>query len=329
MKRKRFFAIFLALLLGASFFLFKSKTSPLTCLPVIFAMAHNRPLLLSKIQGKNYVLLVDSGSAIYLSLAEKVLKGLQKENMEQAVATFDFRGNEYTSSSYRIPEIKVGLLHLSNCEAKEDKIEFNENTTFWNNKRKTKSLDQHGTIGWPFFERYCAFFDFPSSSIYLAKNLKELKCKGIFDKRKYLAIPFTIQQGLITVLIETELGKHKVILDTGTAVCALRINQIPDNRKIPLSTEHSYFHSNKMMIGGCDFKDWDFALLDVTNKIEADGWLGMDFFLEHAICFDFANQIAYIKKPEGLLGTQWRRGKYHLTQFFLRHFYPLPKLEDL
>jgi hypothetical protein len=311
LKKKRFLIPFLILLSGISFYFASSHKRSSIKIPVLFTVHPYHPLIHSEIQGKKIDLLVDSGACEHLYISKEILGQVRKSEEIGHVKIHDLRGNSYDWKIHSVQDIKIGSLDLLNYDVVEETPDFHEHTGLGSSLRDSSSQDSGGRVGWRFFENHATLFDFPNSSIHMAKKMDDLKGEGLFKQKGFIAVPFAIQDGAIVLTIKTDLGSHKMILDTGSTYCILSRSKV-DVANI------RYYSSSKLLINGCDFGDWEFALTDITDLINIDGVLGADFFLEHAVCFDFANQTAYIQKPGGYMATQWKRGKYHFTQFLLR-----------
>ncbi len=329
MKNKRLLFFVLLTILGVSLYVSVSHNSSCIKIPVFFTAKSFNPLIKSEIQGKAYSLLVDSGACDYLYLSRLTFEGIQKIDLGKTISTHDLRGNPYKWPIYSVPDVKIEPQESATYEIAEEGYEFHENTSLWNSKKRISKPDSHGRIGWQFFKNYCTLIDFPNSSIFMAKYLEDLENDGFIKIDNFISLPFTIEDGVLVVSIQTDLGESRVILDTGSTFCALKSGKVDPNLVTLLPHGGRYFPSSKLIIKGCDFGHWGFALGDFTDRLIADGLLGCDFFLEHAVCLDFQNKIAYIQKPGGLLATQWKRGKYYLTQFFLRNSSDFQKFEDL
>lgn len=329
MKKKRFLLFILFVIVGISFYLVPFHPVSSTKIPVVFNTDSYHPLIKCEILGKTYVLLVDSGANNSLYLTKNIFDHIQKKQTNKIVKSYDVRGKLYNWQVYSVSGIKIGSIHLPEYEIVEESIDFHQNTYLWSPTRRMENCDRHGRLGWHFFQDYCTQFDFPNCSIFIAKSMDDLKKDEVLKTENYIAVPFTIEDGVIVISIETDLGKQRVILDTGATYCTLKKAKIDPNAIKQSPSGKAYFPSSKLMIDGYDFGDWRFAVTEITDLIHADGFIGVDFFLEHAVCFDFPNKIAYFKKPEGCIATQWKRLKFHLTQFYLRNFSDLPKVEDL
>lgn len=328
MKNKRFPIFILLVILGISFCFIPAHKKKSTKIPVIFTVDPYHPLVKLLMRGNAYTFLVDTGTYRDLYLCKNVFEKIPKIESEKSIKILDLRGNVYKWPIYSVSDVKIGTLAFSDLDVIEESLDFDENTKLWPSPNSTNQRYYHGRIGWQFFKDYCPLFDFPNSSIFLAKRLEDLKGDGLLKIENYIKVPIDIENGMIVLSIETDQGKQQVILDTGSTFCTLKTNKIEPTKIKLLPSGKPYFPSNKLMIEGYNFGRQPFALTEITDLINADGVLGADFFLKHAICFDFANHVAYIEKPVGQMATFWKRIKYHLTQLFLRNISKLPKVED-
>ncbi len=329
MKKKRFLYLITTLLIGISFYLTLPNKITASKIPILFISNSYHPIIKVQIQGLPLSFEVDLGGSEYMSLLKKPLDSIQKHKLMKTDTIWDFRGNRYDRPIYSVSDVKVGPIELSNCEITEEDLDFHHNTGLWPTIKGTEFPEYHGRIGIEFFKDKCVLFDFPDSSIFIARTLNELQEDSLLNLDHYIGVPFTVKNGVVLLTIETDLKKHAVVLDTGSTFCNLSKALVDPEKIVQLPNGKCYFPSNKLMIEGCNFGDWKFAVLDICDKLGFDGALGVDFFLEHAICIDFPNQVAYIKKPGNVFGAQWQRGKVYLKQFFIRNFSDFPKMEGL
>lgn len=290
---------------------------------VVFSSSFT-PLVKCNIQKKEYIFLVDLGNCKMLSLEEDCLQELKKTNLNRVYESCDFKDANYFSEMYLVPEVQVLSNNALDHEIISDSRKRFQNTVLW----PTTSIPKrkyHGRIGWSYFKEHAVLFDFSNSAIYLAENLESLEQEKSLNLMNYLPISFTVEKGVLMIDIETDLGKHKAILDTGATYSVIK-TQKNDPKKIKvLSCGATFYKSNKFKIGEYNFGKRDFLYLDMP---EIEGVIGSDFFLDHSVIFDFANQIVYIEKPKGILGTQWTRLKFHITQFLVKKFSNFPTIED-
>ena len=325
MTKKRFF---LLLLVGISSCFLQASSKKSTKIPVLFTSNSFDPIVFAEIDGKKYFLLFDIGMSNKLSLENLILRQRNVDLLDKVNVTYDFKGNIYNSPTYIIPNIRVGPIFLQTCEAVEENLDFYTNTGLWTNSRTIKRL-YHGRIGRKFFENSCVLVDFPNSAIFIEKNMEELKKNGTIDIENFYQVHFFINKGVVYITIQTELGQHNVVFDTGASFSILNQKIVAPEQIMRTSSGKAYFSSKKLQINGCDFLDWDFAVTQISDSVGTDGFIGVDFFLEHAVCFDFQNNIAYIQKPGNFFITQWQRCKYHLTQIYLKYFTGFLNEEDL
>ncbi len=315
--------------IGVYLYLSSNRNQSVVKIPVFLVSQSFHPVIKAKINENDYVLHIDSGSCKNLSLRKNIINKINEKYWTKNIETYDFRGNRYDQPIYSVPDVKIGPLKFLNNQVAEESLEFEENTNLWPDIKASKTRYYHGRVGWTFFKNYCALFDFSNFTIVISDNVRELEQNSVLNLKDYVSIPYTVENNILVISIETDLGKQKVCLDSGASFCFFKDKIVdPSNRK-QLSPKKSCFHSSKLVIGGCDFGDWGFAITDMCDQLNLDGCLGADFFLEHAVCFDFSNEMIYLKKPTGWFGTQWRRGKFYLTLFFQKYFSNLPKVETL
>lgn len=321
--KKGLLALLTSFIIAGGFFCFSICESKKNEISVIFTPRVYDPLIKRNIQGKGYVVHVDLGSCEGLCINEAYLEQIIKKDLNKICKTRDLKGNEYCSSVYLVSNVQSALNEPLECEIIQEDNGFIENAVIWSSTNNTKKNYQ-GRIGWPYFKNHVVHFDFPNSSIYVSDDLQSVKRGGGLSK--FISVPFTIEQGVLMVDIDVELGKQKVVLDTGSRYSILKIDDIDQEKIKTLPNGMKYYKTNKLVIGECDFGDWSFACADLSG---IEGIIGVDFFLEHSAIFDFSNQIVYIEKPKGVLGTQWKRLKFYFIQFLVRKFSEFSVIEEL
>jgi len=320
MNKKRFLYLCIGVVLGVfCISKYRNHPSPGIQLPVNFSHNLLEPLVNIEIEGIKYAVFVDLGSVGYeFHFEDRVLKKIKNK---EAVGTGEFgdlRGNLYSCPEFRIPEIKIGDAAIFNSIVTERNHQFLHNVLVWPTSNTQELIDEEaaridGKIGLPVFQHYNCLFDFPNSVIVLQKNIGDPG--KTYPPNKFVRTPFSLEKYGIVLSVETNAGIHRVVLDTGATVSAIRKSIInPVNAK---EVEKGYFSTDKLTIGGCDYGAWGLILFDISEKWDVDGCLGADFFLEHAIYLDFHNNMAYIQRPEKFaLLTQWKRLKLRTTQLY-------------
>jgi hypothetical protein len=241
-------------------------------IPVTFNL-RNAPMIDVSLEDNTYSLKLDSGSSFCFSLKSDILQKIHKTKYGTSNWN-DFRGNQYESPVYTIPEIKIGGLKFSRVFTNQDSEEFHANTNLIGNP-----LQLSGMIGLPILQKYNLFLDFPHSAIYASKDLLLLQEAGLFS-HDFLAIPFKFHPDGIILSVETDTGVHRLMLDTGTTSTAIRAPH-------PSSTI-------KFEIMSHDFGERFIMPIDISAQFDFDGCIGMDFLLEYPIFIDCSNKMVFI-----------------------------------
>ena len=159
-------------------------------------------------------------------------------------------------------------------------------------KKRLKYID--GRIGWNIFRSWDCFFDLPRSAIFIAKDMDGLRKVPQMSLNEFVQIPFDLEASGVTLSIETDIGVKKFILDTGASMCCIKKSLIKEEDFMEVCPGKQIYTSHKFVIGGHDFGKQNFILFEITDLTNCDGILGIDFFMQHAICLDFHHKIAYI-----------------------------------
>lgn len=236
--------------------------------PVAFA-TRKAPIIDVSLEGRVYPFKLDIGNTFSFSLQEEILQSIRKTKYGTS-KWYDFRGKQYESPAYTIPEIKIGNLSFTGVLANQDLDDFHANVTF-----DGPPSQFPGIIGRSILEKYNLFLDFPHSAIYASTNHLRLQQAGLLSQN-CLTIPFSPHPDGILLSVETDAGIYRLMLDTGASCTVIRTPH-------PESTE-------KFQIMGHDFGKHSIKALDVTSRFDFDGFLGMDFLLEHPLYIDYTNR---------------------------------------
>lgn len=241
-------------------------------IPVAFNK-RNAPIIEVVIQGSSYPFKLDLGNSFSFSLGNEILRKINKTQYGSC-KWHDFRGNQYESPIYTIPEITISTLKFPCAFVNQDSNEFHANTTLIG-----EPLAVPGVVGLPILQKYNLLLDFPHSAIYASNTLADLQEAGLFSNN-FLEIPFTVHADGIIFSAETDAGTYRLVLDTGATSTAIR-------------APHPAFTSKFNMMGH-DFGKCSIMPIDLSSQFEFDGCLGMDFLLEHPIFIDYSNKALFI-----------------------------------
>ncbi len=253
---------------------------------------NGHPLIQMEIEGNIYPLSIDLGSYAQMSIDKEVLEKIKKK--PYGLAKFnDFKGNNYVSPKYLIPEIRIGNTIFVEVIAAEENEDFKKNTVLWDNPESTSSR-LGGKMGRALLKRNTSLLlDFPNSRVAFIENPRLLKTVSFSEDS--LAIPFEYTSFGITLMVNTDLGVKRVFLDTGCTINAIRATQCQnlecqiDRNGLP------YFMSSQFNIGNKSFGKIQLYPLDIAIGIdEFDGILGMDFMRHHTFYIDFQHKVLYI-----------------------------------
>jgi hypothetical protein len=281
--------------LGISFFTYFSFFRfALSCvkIPVLFSLHPREPLIKANIQGDTYLLMLDFGASQSFYLDSNALGKLKKDLTSTTARLADFRGNIYNWPIYSVEKVNIGPFAIPRCDIVAESLDFHSNTNPWMISQTDAGANYQGRIGWKAFKDFCCLVDFPNASIYLAESIQELEANQVLETDHFIAVPITVGPAGLLLSIQTDFGCHQFVMDTGSTLSAL-------NRSLIASTEESQgdaFAEVSMSIRGTDFGKWRFGIVKFSKELAVDGILGADFFLKHAVCFDFPNKIAWIQK---------------------------------
>ena len=168
----------------------------------------------------------------------------------------------------------------------------------------TKDLSQKkrpsptvGYLGRGLLKKVNLLMDMECSKVILTNSFKKLKKSG-YDLTNFEKIPFELIPKGILMLVDTDLGRMKLVLDTGCTFSMLHGFLSPQNIE---EDAYSYgfptFKSTHFTMNGIDFGSQTFYFIDMTEALnDIDGFLGMDFIKKHVMYIDFLRKILYIQK---------------------------------
>ncbi len=258
-------------------------------IPVNFAPC-NTPLVRVKIEEQNYDLRLDLGSKFQLTLSKSVLDTLQKKP-SQKVSWRDVKGKFYESQSYHIRNIDVENLTLKDVSVIQENDDFVTNTTLWNDN---PGSGEFGMLGRPILEKTNLLLDCSRSKIIATNNKRMLKKSG-YDLDQMVKIPIIIDKKGMIVSVETDVGTLRCVLDTGSTLTLVRASSFQDRKINQDNRGFSVFQSSKFVMEKKDFGEKKLYLYELAPDVkEVDGLLGMDFFKNHVIYFDYVHKCIYI-----------------------------------
>jgi hypothetical protein len=248
-----------------------------------------------KISGKKFLGLIDTGSAFSMIRKDILDKIVDKEYVSES-EYISINGNKYLTPDFRLPEVAIGHYSLQTIFKEEDENFWTKGSMIGSysfiQSYKTYLMYQfyrEAVIGVDLFRKFACVFDFPHSSIFLAKHITDL----IEDQNDYFIVPFVMGKAGVTIAFETDLGIKKFLLDSAATLSLIRV-----------SSEETHLKS-KLSISDTNFGPWEFTIMNFSSELDdIEGILGIDFFQRNIIGFDFETKTAYIQTPK--LGSKER-----------------------
>ncbi len=289
-----FLSVVLIVLISLVIWFFKEKPY-YTNIPIRFTSG-SIPLVEIEIQGKEYTVEIDLGSEFQLTLAKKVIDQLYKQSCGTLVSR-DMKGRAYKKLAYRIPLVKMNNISFSDVLIDEQSEEFIENNLFWTDPSSNRKVgNKVGVLGRELIETKNLLLDFKNHKFLITNDVKKLKDDG-YNLAEFAKLPFEMTRTGAVLVVDTDMGKVRLSVDTGCTVSLLRASHLPketptqdEKYNLPLVT------TSQFEIGEKNFGPMDLYLIDIAPQLhEIDGLLGMDFLKKHIVYLDHAKKIAYIQ----------------------------------
>jgi len=261
-------------------------------MPIEFLNSYQIPCAYIEIEKNRYLVEIDLGSKMALSLHKGILENMQKTPCGTS-RRLDFRGNKYETPLYCIPQVKAGSFLMKKTKAREESLSFATKGSIIIDG--SKECIFAGRLGRDFFADKNLFLDFNHGTLIACSKLKDLGRKG-YELNNLIAVPFKSTSDGLVVEVETDLGKQRLVIDTGATASVIRSRDVQD-LDCKQRNGMTVIETSKFAMGGTDFGLRELYLIDLSPEFnEIDGLLGMDFLKEHVIYLDFARKTAYIRK---------------------------------
>jgi len=241
-----------------------------------FTEKTNIPILGLDVEGGKFFVAFDTNSSAELALEKEVVQKLDTKFLGDFEYQ-DNKGREWKINRYWAKKFNFnGLDILSLSIYERDDI-------------RTKIADEKihvsGIIGRCFLDKINFLFDVPRRKVYAADDLKILKQKG-YDVAKWTALPYCSNDWGKVVTLETDQGKMRFLIATGTSKTLVRSSLVSEQR--------NYF-SEKFEFEGRDFGPQEMMSYDQMPSPESiDGYLGMDFLSKYPFYIDGLDEVLYI-----------------------------------
>lgn len=300
MIMKRFF---FAICIGISlFFLSKSlffQKGLFIQIPVEFESFPDSPLVSAKIEDTFFVLKLDWGLPAAWTLRKEVLEKINQKKEEGTVQYKDIKGKSYFSRAFRLPQLELGKFKIASALGiEEDDYFIQKGAVMWSSSLAEQDRKNiQGKVGREAFKGWNLLFDFPKSALYLTQqkahdfkqaNSVKVMAEGSFEESR---------NGTV-IVIETDIGPKRFMLDTGASHSILRKSAIPPDllTKVKETKPGRWLYTTeRFSFGNINLGPLDLFLFEFTSHLsDIDGILGVDFFRAYPIYLDFQTKVALI-----------------------------------
>lgn len=230
---------------------------------------------------------------------------------------YGLKGKVYESDVYELPQIHLGKMKIFPMKAKENNLEFLEDSILKQGNQDIPEKDQ-GRVGWHVFRPFNVLLDCRHSVVVMCDSLSTLKKQGL-PIASFVEAPLLLDRDSIDFKVLTEAGPLRCMLDTGSTWNLLNKdlqNQNQDHRIIDLDhinkraptfnlknenlfvfNSEDYWQAKTCQINGNEFGPINFVKM--KSPLGLDAIIGMEFINNHLIFIDFRNEKIYFSKlPE-------------------------------
>lgn len=260
---------------------------------VVYSRFFNNPCIELEVEGAVYLVLIDSAASSEFTLNKESLAKMSNKQFIGTQKWIDFRGNQYESARYLVPEMKIKKMKINNAVVKEESVGFlTAGAIVQAQRTKDEVLREFdGRMGLGMLEKLNWLFDFSNNVMIASSKISNLTRKGYFIDR-FLKIPMKINNYGMTLCVDTDAGQLTLLLDTGSGKNLIKPSLIKD--KISENTS-KIFKTSNFFIGGRNYGEQNFYPFEFSDFWDGiDGVIGMDFLKAHIFYLDFKNQLIYI-----------------------------------
>jgi hypothetical protein len=257
--------------------------------------AANQPCISAKINDRTVSLMLDLGLRGQFSFSPQFLSGIENKTYLRSKKMYGIRGTEYKEKIFEVPEITIGSMTFSHPNIHECAERFHADATLMK-KDDELSTPEPGKAGWELFGNTNLFLDLRNSKIAFCDSLSTLENHG-YKITNFTKTPLLLERGLVEFEIETPQGCLRCMLDTGATWNILN-TEIEEGRSIEqvMRESSNILEYLSFKIGTQDFGPIAFHCMPIKIPIHIEAILGMEFFEDHLVFLDFADNYVYFLK---------------------------------
>lgn len=272
------------------------KTGFFTTVPLAFS-SNGSPYLDVQIDNKIFSMKLDLGLRGDLSIAHTFIDQIPSKQFMHKKPMYGFKGKEYPTNFYRIPKVTIGTISFTQPILQENCEESRKDSVIIQTGSKPPCQGA-GRIGWELFCDTKVLVDVKNSQIAFCDSLDTLKKSG-YTIENFIKTPLITERGLVELEVQTLNRSLRCVLDTGSTWNILNA-EIGEGKSIEqiLWEPSNMLEYPSFTIGKEEFGPMAFHRIPIKLPIRIDAILGIEFFEDHLIFFDFSENYVYILKNQ-------------------------------
>ena len=250
------------------------------------------PVIVVNRENKSFSFLLDTGMRSDLCLNATIEDDFPIQKTDTQGFITNILGNAHQKHFFYLPQLQLETLVIKNIQGFSEGAEAEEANLPMKFicQKEHDHVEPQATIGMGILSRYNFFLDLHLGEISFFH--KGVVPKDIL-KRRYLKIPLIFEGKIPIVELDTNFGKKKFIIDTGTTVCIIPKKMQP--AYLNESSEDVEMFDMNLRSGNFHLGKHRFFLFDADfSKVNADGLIGMDFLCKYDLFFDNIKHYLYL-----------------------------------
>ena len=256
-------------------------------IPISKFTAANQPCLAVQFNDETVSVMLDLGFRGHISFSSDFLDRIKHKKYLRSKKMYGALGHEYEEKLYEGPTMHIGPLSFSGLLIHEHSDKFHENATLFIKEGEMLSTPEPGRVGWELFENTNLLLDLKNSKIAFCDSLDTLKNRG-YPTESFIKTALLVERGLVECEAESPERPLLCMLDTG-ATC----NVVNSEKSIDSTVEYT-----SLKIGGQEMGPITFHCFPIKMPIHIEAILGMEFFQNHVVFLDFAENSVYFLKTK-------------------------------
>lgn len=300
MKKKGLIFSFLGILVLSSIGLFlwrKSYQQPtrftyFASVPSVRFSDAQIPTIDIEIEDKIFAAKLDLGFVGQVSATAKLVEEITEKTFIGHHFSCGWNGKKHENKIYEIPEVKIGGLTFCELRLKESSAQFENDAVII--KDEFFQPQEVMRVGWRQFHKTNLFLDLGNSCIMICDSIATWKAHGN-SLDNFIKIPLLVNPITEALEIATFVDHkpYRCVLDTGFTFNVLRKEDTKNLSFEEALSNPDNISEPSLQIGDKDFGPTIFHEAPIIPD-EISAILGMEFFLEHQVYFDFPNEQIYI-----------------------------------